>query len=124
MTLWFDGLRLQGPSGSRMIDSSEPAEGWSRTPKLDSGHHDGAHSLRWELKPGVALLTRRGLEVTFDCREFTQIHFFWKLSNNDEQARPLIFRVPGASDQHCHALQLDPTLLDAQVSSHGDGSVR
>jgi hypothetical protein len=110
VTLWFEGMRLEGRAGSRAIEPAAEVAGWSRPPTLDAGRRDGSRPLRWELKPGVTVLTRRGLDVRFDRHEYNTIRFFWKLSNNDEQARPLIFRVPGAVDQHCHARQLAPEL--------------
>lgn len=120
---WADDLRLTGPGRNPVVlDDFEEARGWRGSPGLSDDAPQGKHSLTWTLPPGVHFLEKGQFDQVLDCREYPSLKFKWKLSNNDETARPIILRVHSGDqslDFHAHAVQLCPTLLDAKVEQRG-----
>lgn len=106
-------LRLAGGAQPALVlDELRDPAGWQGHPGA------GADGLTWTIAPGVFLWEKAGFNKVFDCRAYPLLQFRWRLSNNDERARPVIVRVhTGAEtlDYHAQATQLAPTLLSAQV---------
>jgi hypothetical protein len=112
-------LSLEGPGRqSIVLDDFHAVDGWSKTPRLTADAPGGWPALAWTLPKGVHFLEKTGFRRTFDCREYPTLMLRWKLSNNDEQAKPLTLRVDDF-DFHAHALQLEPTLSDVKVEPRG-----
>ena len=114
-------LRLAGSDQPVLtLDDLSDAQGWGGQPTA------AAEGLVWHVAPGVQFLEKAGFGKTFDCRMYPRLMVRWKLSNNDEQARPIILRVHSGDkslDYHVQAAQLEPTLVSAQVEER-DGVQR
>ena len=115
-------LRLTGGSDKPAIilDDLRDSKGWGGKPVASET------GLVWRVSSGVHFLEKAGFGKVFDCREYPRITFHWKLSNNDEQARPIILRVHSGDqslDYHAQATQLDPTLISAKTEER-DGLQR
>jgi hypothetical protein len=106
-------LRLTGSDKpAETLDDLRAAESWTGHPA------SGDEGLVWTLSTGVHFQEKAGFGKVFDCREYPRLTFRWKLSNNDEQARPIILRVQCGDkslDYHAQAIQLDPALESATV---------
>jgi hypothetical protein len=110
VTVWLSDLRLAG-NRTQVLDAGHSAEGWNPAPAVDAG------ALRWEVPKGTRFHTR-SVHAEFDCREYPVLAFRWKLSNNRQQARPIILRVLShdlSTDYHAEVIQLQPVLEHAQV---------
>jgi hypothetical protein len=103
-------LRLTGSGEAIVLDDLRSAAGWKGGPEA------GDEGLLWRIPEGVHFLEKKGFAREFDCRDHPLVTFRWKLSNNDERARPIILRVHCADralDYHVQVTQLDPTLVAA-----------
>jgi hypothetical protein len=107
-------LRLGGGDQPALtLDALREAKGWRGHPT------PGPEGLVWRVARGVQFLEKAGFGQTFDCRAYPRLLVRWQLSNNDEQARPIILRVHAGTrslDYHVQATQLDPTLVSAQAA--------
>jgi len=115
--LWADGLRLVGPAGEIALDDLDAPGGWRLGPQPTEDRKQGAAALTWQLPGGVVFVGNPAIRRTFDCTRYTHFKLWWKLSDNREFARPLIFRC--GVDYHAQAIQLQPRLLDAKVDARG-----
>jgi hypothetical protein len=109
-----------GADGPIVLDDLRSASAWKGSPEVRE------EGLAWTVPMGVHFLEKRGFAREFDCRQCPLITFRWRLSNNDEQARPVILRIRSGDrsiDFHAHTAQLDPTLVSATVKDH-DGIER
>ena len=119
VSYWAAQLSLEG-LGKRpiVLDDFHAIDGWGKSPRLTADGPDGQSALAWTLPKGVHFLEKTGFRRTFDFREYPILMLRWKLSNNDEQAKPLTLRVDDF-DFHAHAIQLEPTLSDVKVEQRG-----
>jgi len=122
ITFWVDNLRLAGSDDERILEDFESAEGWSDRPETTREARQGDKALVWHLPGGTHIINNQALNKrvasrTFDCSRYPSILIDWKLSDNNEIARPFIFRC--GLDYHAHAVQLQPALQDAKVEQRG-----
>ncbi len=89
-----------GPKGLPGERSNEPGE---------------PTGLAWQLPAGVTFLNKARESLDFDCHQYPLLRLRWKLSNNDEQARPLILRLAPGVDYRVCIPQLFPRLVSVQA---------
>ena len=93
------GLRLVGPAGERVIDAFEDPQAWQAEAGDDADAPGGGRVLRGATAgQRITFFRRRGIGLTFDIRQYPELRYWWKLSNNDAEIRPLMFRVMGNGD--------------------------
>lgn len=129
VTLWVDNLRLAGPETSvghesELLEGFESPAGWNFAPHTTGMSRQGDYGLVWQFPPGAettykAELRKRLRKFVFDPRRYPRLLLDWKLSDNAEQARPLIVRT--GVDFHAHTLQLQPRLTNVHVQANAKG---
>ena len=128
VTVWVDNLRLAGPKGGsqtpRLLESFESPEGWNFAPHPTGMSRQGDFALVWQFPPGAQTtyhpeVRKRLTQFVFDPERYPRLLLDWKVSDNSEQARPLIVRT--GVDFHAHTLQLHPHLSAAHVQSTASG---
>ncbi len=124
-------FRLTGTGQTPIVlDSGQSTSGWSGSPTLVSDAPAGfgySKSLLWQAPANNTAFYDKNFSQAFDYRQYPTLSFRWKLSNNDEQARPIIMRVSSTdttgystdTDYDAWMVQLEPT-LQSYVTQQAD----
>lgn len=116
-------MELIGTDGRILpVETMDDPSRWTGPPDIPASRMDEPGqppALAWKLPQGVTFLNRNNANLDFDCRHYPLLRLRWKLSNNDEQARPLILRLAPGVDYKVCIPQLFPKLVSAQAAERG-----
>lgn len=119
VSLWTSNLQLETDEGSTPVPNAQDPTQWEGRPASTVVKEDGRDALRWDFPSGVSVVGVKNLSLTLDPSKHPRLSFWWKLSNADELARPLIVRT-NLGDIHADLRPLRPVLMDAVVEDKGD----